>query len=188
MTLKEIKVEGKTYKFEGDENSNDHRKFKKVEMLVFSNTDPGSCLFRAVQYLHIYKSMDFKKKLVNPEKNRVKHDCNGYIVKVKRMAKSVEKVRIGYGLKWRQRRSFGTKKKLKTTKPPREEEFENLTLGIGDMQKVNYDKVFGKRKFKNIRLLCGLKEEDSGLWDEDNGRIGVESFSKLKGRISFPAF
>ena len=66
-TLKEIKVEGKTNKFERDENSNDHSKFKKVEMPVFSGTDvyKRQCLFRMDWNLQVHKSMD-SKKLLNP--------------------------------------------------------------------------------------------------------------------------
>ena len=54
-TLKEIKVEGKTNKFEIDENSNDHCKFKKVEMPVFSGTDLD-CVY--LEWIGIFRSIN----------------------------------------------------------------------------------------------------------------------------------
>ncbi|KAA0054239.1 histone-lysine N-methyltransferase ASHR1 isoform X3 [Cucumis melo var. makuwa] len=48
MTLKEIKIEGKMNKSEGDENSNDRSKFKKVEMPVFSGSDLDSWLLELI--------------------------------------------------------------------------------------------------------------------------------------------
>lgn len=45
-TMVEIKIDGKMNKTEGDENSNDRSKSKKVVMPVFSGIDLDSWLFR----------------------------------------------------------------------------------------------------------------------------------------------
>lgn len=62
--MNEIKIEGKTKKSEGDENSNDRSKFRKVEMSVFSGLDSDSWLFRADRYFQIHKLISFEKLTV----------------------------------------------------------------------------------------------------------------------------
>lgn len=64
MMTKEIKNEGKTNKSGGDESSNVRNKLKKVEMLVFSGSDPDSWLFRANRYFQIHKLTDSEKLTV----------------------------------------------------------------------------------------------------------------------------
>ena len=42
-----------------------------------------------------------------------------------------------------------------------------------------------KRRFKNIGLLYGLKEDDSGLWAEVNGTNWSQELSKAEGKDFF---
>ena len=49
---------------EGEDETNEWNKFKKVEMLVFNGDDPNYWLFRADRYFQIHKLTDAEKVLV----------------------------------------------------------------------------------------------------------------------------
>ena len=57
-TSKDYKGETKGGKNEGEDETSERNKFKKVEMPVFNGEDPDSWLFRAERYFQIHKLTD----------------------------------------------------------------------------------------------------------------------------------